>query len=86
MIVRFIGGILLGIIFFGGLYWSIKQLSKAKYPAILMSISALVRMGVLIVGIYLLSDNNIKNILSILLGVILVKIVMIFTVQKNSVL
>ncbi len=85
MFVRLIGGILLGIIFFGGLYWSVNQLSKVRHPAVLMIVSAFVRMGILLFGIYLLADSNIKNIFAILIGVILVKVVMVFTVQKKSV-
>ncbi|MBV1757055.1 MAG: ATP synthase subunit I [Dethiosulfatibacter sp.] len=84
MIVGFLGGILLGIIFFGGLYWSVNQLTKVRYPAALMIVSALVRMGIILFGVYLLADNNIKNILAILIGIILVKVIMIFTVQKKS--
>jgi len=83
MIVGFIGGILLGIIFFGGLYWSVNQLTKVQYPAALMIVSALVRMGIILFGVYLLADNNIKNVLAILIGIILVKVIMIFIVQKK---
>lgn len=85
MIIGFFGGIILGIIFFGGLYWSVNQLAKVRYPAVLMIASAFVRMGILLFGIFLLADNNIKNMLSIVVGIILVKVVMIFTVQKKSV-
>ena len=85
MIFGFIGGIFLGIIFFGGLYWSVNKLPKVKHPASLMIVSALVRMIILITGIYFIAGNDIKKILSILGGVILVKIIMIFTLQKQSV-
>jgi len=84
MVFGFIGGIFLGIIFFGGLYWSVNKLPKVKHPALLMVISVLIRMIVLISGIYFLSGNDIKRILSTLGGVILVRIIMIFTVQKKS--
>jgi F1F0 ATPase subunit 2 len=85
MVVGFIGGILLGIIFFGGLYWSVNQLSKVRYPAVLMIVSILVRMGILLLGVYLLADNSIKNVLAVVVGIILVKVIMIFKVQKKSV-
>lgn len=85
MVFGFIGGIFLGIIFFGGLYWSVNKLTKVKRPAFLMIISALVRMSILIGGIYFIAGDDIKKILSILGGVVLVKIIMILTVQKKSV-
>jgi len=84
MILGFIGGIFLGFIFFGGLYWSVNKLPEVKYPAVLMITSALVRMAILLAGIYFIAGNDIKKILSILLGVVLVKIVMIFTVKNKS--
>jgi len=85
MIFGFFGGVFLGIIFFGGLYWSVNKLPKVKHPAFLMIVSALVRMVILITGIYFIAGNDIKKILSTLGGVIIVKIIMIFTVQKKSV-
>jgi|LGVE01.1.fsa_nt_gb F1F0 ATPase subunit 2 len=84
MILGFIGGILLGIVFFGGLYWTVKKVGRVKYPGPLMLMSAVARMSVLLFGIYFLGGNAINQVLAVLVGVVLVKFVMIFKVRKKN--
>lgn len=84
MFIAFLGGIVLGIIFFGGLYWTISLFDKVKYPAALMSISMIIRMAILLIGFYLLMNDNYMNLLLALVGVITVRIFMTFNLKKNS--
>lgn len=84
MAIGFMGGVLLGIIFFGGLYWSVQMIGRVKYPGPLMAVSAIIRMSVLLLGIYFLGGHDIKRILAILTGVILVKFLVVFNVGKKS--
>lgn len=84
MAVGFMGGVLLGIVFFGGLYWSVQMIGRVKYPGPLMAVSAIVRMAVLLLGIYFLGGNDINRFLSVMAGVVLVKFLMIFIVGKKS--
>ncbi len=83
MVVGFFGGVVLGFVFFGGLYWSVNQLPRVKYPGLLMAASMLVRMAVLLTGLYFLMAGNIKNLLAAVVGVMLVKFVMIARVRQN---
>lgn len=82
MIVAFIVGILVGSLFFGGLYLTVKKLTSLKYPALFMMLSLIVRLVILAGGIYLIMDGGIKNVLSAMAGIILVRFVMIAKLGK----
>ncbi len=84
LILGFLGGIVLGLVFFGGLYWSVNQLPTVKYPGLLMMASMFVRMAILLTGLYFLMAGDIKHLLAAVVGVMLVKFVMIARVRKHS--
>lgn len=86
MIISFLVGILLGIIFFGGLYWSVRKLTTVKYPGLLMAVSVIGRMVILLAGIYLVAGSDFRRMIAVLLGVVAVKFFMIFKVQREPVL
>ena len=75
-------GIILGIIFFGGLYITVEKLRDAKNPSVLLLLSFLLRMAVLLGGLYLVSRYGFKDMLFALLGIILVKFVMVFLAKR----
>ena len=65
-----IAGLLLGTIFFGGLWWTVQKGISSQYPALLFFGSALVRMGVALTGFYFVSGGQWKRLLACLLGFI----------------
>ena len=83
MILGFLGGVVLGFVFFGGLYWSVNKLPTVKHPGLLMVVSMLVRMAILLTGLYFLMAGEIKNLLAAVVGVMLVKFVMIARVRQK---
>lgn len=83
MILAFIVGALLGAVFFGGLYLTVRKLNSVKYPALLMMLSLVLRLVILAGGIYLIMDGEIRNLLSAMAGVLLVRFVMIQKLGKS---
>ncbi len=83
MIIAFIGGIVLGFVFFGGLQLSIHLLDKVRYAGLLMIASLFLRMGILLVGFYFLMDGSFLNLLMALIGVILVRLILIWRLSKK---
>jgi len=83
LVVGFFGGVVLGLVFFGGLYWSVQKLPTVKHPGLLMMASLLLRMAVLLTGLYFLMAGEIKNLLAAVAGVMVMKFVMIARVGKN---
>lgn len=84
MIGAFFGGMVLGLIFFGGLYWSVQRIGRVKNPGPLMLISGVVRMAVLLLGLYFLGSNDISRFLAVLAGVVVVKFMLIVWVGQKS--
>ncbi len=83
MVIAFLGGITLGVLFFGGLYFSVDKLTTVKYPALMMLGSTVLRMFVLLGGVYLLMSGDVKNAAASLVGIVLAKFTMIYLVRKK---
>jgi F1F0 ATPase subunit 2 len=81
---EFIIGIILGILFFGGLYLTVGKLNEVKNPSFLVIFSFIIRMVILLGGLFYLSKKGYQAILLALMGIVLVKFIMIFMVNKPS--
>ena len=76
MILALLAGVLLGIIFFGGLWWTIQRGVSSKSPAILFSGSLLLRTAITVVGFYLISQGNWRKLLACLFGFFLARLLL----------
>ncbi len=83
MIFSFIGGIILGLIFFGGLYYTTKKLSIVKRPALFVIASIVLRMAILIGGLYFIFSGDIIRLLIAIVGVFISKYIAIYFVKKE---
>jgi F1F0 ATPase subunit 2 len=61
-------GLLLGMFFFGGLWWTIRRGLASAAPALWFSASALIRTAVAIGGFYAVSHGDWRRLLACLLG------------------
>lgn len=61
-------GLLLGTIFFGGLWWTVRKGVTSKRPALLFMCSMLFRIGVVVAGFYFVSDGHWQRLLACLFG------------------
>jgi F1F0 ATPase subunit 2 len=78
------GGLVLGLLFFGGLYASVDRLTTAKYPALMMLGSTVARMTVLLAGVYLLMQGEVRNAAAALVGIVIAKFGLIYLVKKRA--
>ena len=51
-------GIILGALYFGGLWVTVNRLPKARHPALLVLLSYFLRIALLMGGFYLVMDEN----------------------------
>lgn len=82
--IEFIIGIILGIIFFGGLYLTVLKMKKVRNPKMLMVVSFILRMAVLLGGLFYVSRNGYKGILFALFGIILLRFIMIYYYKQPA--
>jgi F1F0 ATPase subunit 2 len=80
MVLALIAGVLLGAVFFGGLWWTVRKCVSSKKPALLFFCSFLLRMGFVLAGLYFIARGHWERLLICLLGFIIARlIVMRFT-------
>ena len=68
-------GLLLGTIFFGGLWWTVRKGVCSKSPALWFLGSMLLRMSVVLAGFYLVGRGDWRRLVTCLLGFILARII-----------
>ncbi len=73
IIIIFICGIVLGVIFFGGLWLTVKKGITSKMPGILFVVSFFIRTAITLLGFYFLGANNPKNMAACLIGFVVAR-------------
>jgi F1F0 ATPase subunit 2 len=68
-------GVLLGTMFFGGLWWTIRKGFTSTRPAVWLLASLLVRMAAALAGFYFVSRGDWRRLLSCLLGFLIARVV-----------
>ncbi len=68
-------GILLGAMFFGGLWWTVLKGIASPRPALWFLGSMLVRTGIALAGFYFVSGGDWKRLLACLLGFIIARVI-----------
>lgn len=72
-----LAGLLLGALFFGGLWWTVLKAVSARQPALWFGASLLLRTGVVLAGFYLVSGADWKRLLLCLSGFIVARFIVI---------
>jgi F1F0 ATPase subunit 2 len=86
MTVALLAGVLLGALFFGGLWWTVRKAVTAKHPALWFIGSSLLRTAVVLAGFYLVARGDWKKSLFCLLGFVIARFVVLrFTRSKPEV-
>jgi F1F0 ATPase subunit 2 len=77
MVLAWVVGCLLGVIFFGGLWWTVRKSIAAKQPALWIFGSLLVRMSIVLAGFYLFSGSHLGRLFLCLLGFLTARLAVI---------
>jgi F1F0 ATPase subunit 2 len=64
-----------GVMFFGGLWWTLRQGVSSKRPALWFCGSAALRMSITLAGLYLVARAHWERLLACLLGFLLARLV-----------
>jgi F1F0 ATPase subunit 2 len=70
-------GMLLGAMYFGGLWWTVRKGLASPRPAQWFIFSLLLRLGLTLSGFYFVAGNDWKKMLACLLGFIVARIIVI---------
>ena len=77
LVFAFIGGLALGILFFGVLWLTVKKAVTAKIPALWIFGSFFIRTGIILVGFYFISSGNLKRLVVCLVGFMIARFLVI---------
>ena len=69
-----VAGQVLGAIFFGGLWWTVRNGLSAKQPALWFLGSMLLRMGIVLTGFYFIGRGHWQRLVLCLLGFVIARI------------
>jgi F1F0 ATPase subunit 2 len=75
LILALVVGAALGVVFFGGLWWTVLKGVSSRTPAIWFLASMLVRTGITLVGFYFIARGHWQRLLMCLLGFVIARIV-----------
>jgi len=69
-----IAGGLLGIVFFGGLWWTVRKGLSSRQPAFLFLGSMLLRTGIVLAGFFFIANQHMDRLLVCLIGFVVARI------------
>lgn len=74
-------GVLLGIVYFGGLWLTVQRIERANHPVAILAASFIVRLGLVLVGFYLISDGRIERLVACLAAFFLTRLLIVKRVE-----
>jgi F1F0 ATPase subunit 2 len=75
LLLTFVTGVLLGVMFFGGLWWTVRKGVSSKQPAFWFFGSLLLRMSITLAGFYFIARSHWERLLLCLLGFVMARII-----------
>lgn len=74
----------LGVIFFGGLWWTIQKAVASKSPALWFMASLLLRMSIALGGFYLIGRAHWQRMLMCLLGFVIARLMVTWVTRHTT--
>jgi F1F0 ATPase subunit 2 len=69
-------GLGLGALFFGGLWWTVRRGLRTNQPALWFLLSLLLRLVVLLAGVYVVGQGHWQRLLACLLGIVTARLIL----------
>lgn len=76
-------GLVAGLVFFGGLRWTVSRLDTARRPAVLVVSSLLVRVGAVAGAFVVFSGGSLTRVLAGLGGLLVVRTLMVSATRRE---
>ena len=79
-----LAGVVIGAIFFGGLWWTVLYGLKAKRPGLVFLLSLTVRFGLTLIGFYFVGGGDLERLVACLIGFIVSRAVIGWILQRSK--
>ena len=77
LVLAFLAGALLGVVFFGGLWWTLQKGLTSETPARWFLGSLLFRTGLILAGFYLAAQGHWSRLVACLLGFLIARLIVV---------
>ena len=84
LVLALVTGVLLGAMFFGGLWWTVQKGLSSKRSALWFLGSLLLRMSIALAGFYFVSGGHWKRLLACLLGFVMARLIVIRLTRETE--
>lgn len=84
LILALVAGLLLGAIFFGGLWWTVLKGVSSKQPAVWFFGSWLLRMSMILAGFYFVGRGHWERLVICLLGFLMARLVVTWLTRPSG--
>lgn len=81
-----LAGVFLGLLFFGGLWWTIRKAMTSSRPALWFMSSLILRMGIALAGIYYVGMGDWKRMVACVVGFIVARFVVTWWTRQSGVI
>lgn len=75
LVLALVMGILLGAIFFGGLWWTVQHGASSRQPALWFFTSLLLRTSIVLAGFYVIARGHWERLLVCFLGFVIARVI-----------
>jgi len=75
LLLAFVLGVLLGVIFFGSLWWTVQKGLVSKHPALWFFCGSLLRTSITLTGFYFIGKDHWQRLVVCLLGFIIARFI-----------
>lgn len=80
----FAAGLLLGTIFFGGLWWTVQKGILSQHPALWFFSSLIIRTTITLAGFYFISNHHWERLLLCLLGFVVARFLFMWLTKRKQ--
>jgi F1F0 ATPase subunit 2 len=81
-----LAGAVLGAIFFGGLWWTVRKCASSRRPALWFAASLLLRMAIALGGFYFVFDGDWKRLIACLAGFVMARLLVTWLTRPSPAL
>ena len=81
----FSAGMALGLLYFLGLWWTVRKLPTMKFPALWAIVSFVVRSGIALAGLYLVMAGRWENLLACMAGFTLIRLWLVHRLKPQPI-
>jgi F1F0 ATPase subunit 2 len=77
LLLAFAAGLVLGLFYFGGLWWTVNRVATAGQPGLLMLVSMLLRSAVVLAGFWLVMGGQIDRLIACMVGFFVMRTILV---------